>query len=80
MAVRPFYVHGKIDGRASLVHGGPKSGTGNMEVSIFQRDQGDVTVPYEIVTSHKFEEDGTHKLITEVRYFGKKIHSHESEY
>jgi hypothetical protein len=40
MAIRNFYVDGRIDGRNTPVTGGPENKTGGMYVDIHIRDQG----------------------------------------
>lgn len=79
MAVRPFYVSADIDGRKTLLEGGPKSGDGGTVVTIYQRDEGSITDPYKVIQRNIHEGD-THKLITEIQYQGKIIHSHTTEY
>lgn len=40
MAIRNFYVDGRIDGRTAKLSGGPISKNGGMYVDIFIRDEG----------------------------------------
>jgi hypothetical protein len=40
MAIRNFYLQGRIDGKTTEVSGGPASKTGGMYVDLFIRDQG----------------------------------------
>ena len=42
MAVRNFYVEANIDGRQTLLGGGPASKTGEMTVRLYQRDAGEI--------------------------------------
>lgn len=42
MAVRNFWIDGYIDGRQTVLSGGPKSKDGGMSVDIFQRDDGGI--------------------------------------
>lgn len=43
MAVRNFYVEANIDGRATILGGGPASKTGEMTVRLYQRREGEIT-------------------------------------
>lgn len=61
MAVRNFYVEANIDGRQTILGGGPKSKTGEMSVRLYQRDDGAITDALLIECK---ERDGV--LITEV--------------
>ena len=61
MAVRNFYVEANIDGRETLLGGGPRANTGEMTVRIYQRNEGNVT---DALLIECREKDGT--LITEV--------------
>ena len=79
MAVRPFYVSADIEGRKTMLQGGPKSGQGDMTTTVYQRDKGGITDPYKIISRHKYK-DGVHYLVTEIQYQGKKIHEHETKY
>ena len=40
MAVRNFYVEANIDGRETVLGGGPRNKTGEMSVRIYQRNEG----------------------------------------
>lgn len=42
--VRNFWVEGNIDGRGPVNFGGPKARDGGFEMTVYQRDEGDVTV------------------------------------
>ena len=69
MAVRNFYVEADIDGRETILGGGPRNKEGGMTVKIFQRIDGGISHPIKIVsrecngelTTEIFEPDG--KLI-----------------
>lgn len=79
MAVRPFYISSNIDGRKTLLEGGPKSGEGSITTTIYQRDKGSITDPYKVIQRNIYEGD-KRKLVTEIQYQGKVIHSHATEY
>lgn len=78
MAIRPFYILADIEGRKTSLSGGPKSADGDVDILIYQRDNGVVTNPYKIVQRHKYGDK--HKLVTEVHYQGKVVHSHITDY
>ncbi len=40
--VRNFWIDGYIDGRQTVLSGGPKNKEGGMAVNIFQRDEGGI--------------------------------------
>lgn len=42
MAVRNFWVEANIDGRETLLGGGPRAKDGGMSVNIYQRDDGSI--------------------------------------
>lgn len=45
MSVRNFWVEVVIDGRKTVLSGGPRSKTGGMNIRIYQRDKGTITQP-----------------------------------
>lgn len=45
MSVRPFYVEADIEGRQTMLGGGPRRSDGDMTVYIHQRDEGSITSP-----------------------------------
>ena len=61
MAVRNFYVEANIDGRDTLLGGGPRSKTGDMSVRLYQRNEGEID---EVLMIDCDERDGV--LITRV--------------
>ena len=70
--VRPIYVEADIDGRQSTLRGGPRSKKGGMEVTLLQRNEGDIEKVVDIIC---VEENG--KLKT--RIFdsnGKLVYMH----
>lgn len=79
MAVRPFYISANISGRKTLLEGGPRSGDGAAIITIYQRDEGSITDPYKVIQRNIHDGDN-HKLITEILYQGKVIHSHTTKY
>jgi len=46
MAVRPFYIDCRIDGRETPLAGGPRSGQGEMTAEITQRDHGEIVTAF----------------------------------
>ena len=80
MAVRPFYMEANVDGRTSQLSGGPKSKSGGMDVTIYQRDNGDISKVFRI-ESNSTMRDGKLILVTSV--FDKKgniVAQEETEY
>jgi hypothetical protein len=61
MAVRNFWIDADIDGRQTMLSGGPKSRNGGMTVNIYQRDCSQIIHP---VTVNCYEDHG--KLIVSV--------------
>lgn len=80
MSVRPFYIEAKIDGRKTDLSGGTRSKNGEHNISIYQRDQGDITTPFKIEQSSFIDEDGVHKLVTKVFYLGDLLKEHVTDY
>lgn len=62
MAVRNFWIEADIDGRATMLAGGPRGKRDGMNVTIYQRDDGGIKTAVRIFCR---ENDG--KLITEVK-------------
>lgn len=80
MAVRPFYIESDIEGRKTMLSGGPKNRHGGISTTIYQRDEGAITQPFKI-EQYSVEEEGKLKLITEVyQHPGKKIATHITYY
>ena len=61
MAVRNFYVEANIDGRQTILGGGPRANTGEMTVRLYQRNKGEVT---DALLIECWERDGV--LVTDV--------------
>ena len=61
MAVRNFWIDADIDGRQTMLSGGPRSKDDGMRINIFQRDNGGIE---EAMRIRCWECDG--KLVTEV--------------
>ncbi len=66
MALRNFWVTASIDGRKTLLEGGPRSKDGGMTIRVYQRDDGGKT---EAAVVRCWEERG--KLVTVVEIGGK---------
>lgn len=61
MAVRNFWIDADIDGRKTMLSGGPSAKDGGMSISIKQRDDGGIVTAFKV---YCYEVDG--ELITEV--------------
>lgn len=59
MAVRNFWVDANIDGRQTMLSGGPRSRDGGMNVDIYIRDEGSIASGVKI---RCWEFDGTLKM------------------
>ena len=72
MAVRNFYVEADIDGRQTILGGGPRNSTGEMTVHIHQRNNEGIEsdVVKIVCTEHQGQ------LRTCVYVDGKCIHTH----
>ena len=79
MSVRPFYIEADIEGRKTTLSGGTRSRKGEHRINIYQRDEGSITRPFYIEQYSK-EEDGVHKLVTDVYHNGKQIAKHITNY
>lgn len=71
MATRNFWVNARIDGRKTVLSGGPQSADGGMEIEVYQRDRGRIVSAVRIKC---VECDG--RLATEV-YTWEPINSDE---
>ena len=63
MAVRNFWVDADIDGRQTELGGGPRSKSGGMDVTVYQRDDGSISTAIRIACRVNFEG----KLVLAVR-------------
>lgn len=79
MAVRPFYIRAKIDGRKTPLAGGTARKDGDHTIEILQRDKGAITTPFKI-HQYSTEIDGVHKLVTNVYFQGELIKTHITDY
>lgn len=76
MAVRPFYIEADIEGRQTMLSGGPRRNDGYMDTTIYQRNEGGIDTAFKI-RSRAY--DG--KLVTEViDHAGKTIAKYETKY
>lgn len=48
MAVRNFWINAYIDGRQTVLSGGPKNKEGGMRIEIYQREEGGIVNAVEI--------------------------------
>ena len=51
MAVRNFWFNAHVDGRATILSGGPKAKDGGMVIDILQRNEGGIIKPFTVVCS-----------------------------
>lgn len=79
MAVRPFYINADIDGRKTPLAGGTARKNGEHHIAVYQRDQGEITIPFKI-EQYTEEQDGVLKCITDVYYQGDLIKKHVTDY
>ena len=77
--VRPFYINADIEGRKTDLAGGTRRRDGRHSIAIYQRDEGSITTPFKI-EQFSINEDGVHKLVTEVYYQGELIKEHITNY
>ena len=75
MAVYPFYIKTRAEGRNTPIAGGTRRKDGSMETTIYQRDRGSITDPYKII-----QRSNGATCMTEVYFQGELIHTHETEY
>lgn len=68
MAVRNFWIDAYIDGRQTVLSGGPKNKNGGMDVIIYQREEGGIVTAVRIDC---FERNG--KLETHVKVNGEPV-------
>lgn len=54
MAVRNFYVEADIDGRQTMLGGGPRNKEDGMKVCIYQRVDGGISDPVKIVCRERY--------------------------
>lgn len=76
MAVRPFYIDTRIDGRATPLAGGPKSGIGEMRTEITQRSEGSIVTAFTIDCRRRGDELTTTVFDSE----GKKLADFKTQY
>lgn len=76
MSVRPFYISADIEGRKTMLTGGPKKSDGYMHVEITQRNRGEIETAFNI---RSFKEGD--KLVTRVYdSSGACVATHETDY
>lgn len=84
MAVYPFYAEVNSSTRKSLASAGCRAKDGYMTTTIYQRENGAITIPYKIHQSSFYEmrDDGKEHLVleTQVIYEGDVIHKHRTDY
>jgi len=67
MAVRNFWIKADIDGRKTMLEGGPQRKDGGFSLTIFMRGEGGITKPLEIMG--QADRDGRLEL-----YVNRKLH------
>ena len=65
MAVRPFWIESRIDGRSTTMGGGPANKFGGAFTKILQRDKGTAST-VAVVKQSSFNKDGKLKLCTKI--------------
>lgn len=81
MAVYPFYLEADSSSRKSTISGGVRSKNGYMNTKIYQRDNGEITTPYEIRQyTRENTETGKLQCVTAVYYQGKCVSEHTTDY
>ena len=79
MAVYPFYIETKAEGRKTPIAGGTRRKDGTMLTEVYQREKGEITTPFRI-HQYTLEHNGTLLCITKVYYQGDLIKEHITEY
>jgi hypothetical protein len=77
MAVRNFWVEAEIDGRSTLLAGGPRANVGCMTVRVTMRDQG-VIIPACTVECIPLEDGTLHVYIKTMRPTNVKLQNLDS--
>lgn len=80
MAVYPFYISAKADGRTTPIEGGTRRKEGTIYTKIYQRDNGEITTPIKISQYPADGENGKLQLVTEIFYLGESILKHITDY
>ena len=80
MAVRPFFIEASIEGRETKLTGGTRFKDGSQEITIYQRNEGDIETPYRIIQRSFYTPNKEHKLATEVYFKGSLIHTYTTNY
>ena len=75
MAVRNFYVEADIDGRQTMLGGGPRAESGGMDVTVYQRDEGAIKTAVQISCRKNWKG----QLVTTVEVDGERVASIETE-
>lgn len=80
MAVYPFYLEAKADGRKTPIAGGTRRKDGFMRTVITQRNKGSIETAFTIECNN-YEEDGILKLVTSVyNSDGDLVAEHYTDY
>lgn len=74
MAVRNFWIDAGIDGRATVLSGGPRGKQDGMDVTIYQREEGGIEIAVQIFCRASGE-----KLRTQVWVRGEKVGEYVTE-
>lgn len=68
MSVRYFWIDASIDGRQTMLSGGPRSKDGGMDITIYQREDGGIKTAVRIWCRARGD-----RLVTEVEVGGEKV-------
>lgn len=81
MAVYPFYTEVSSTTRSSSVGVGCRAKNGSMTTKIYQRENGEITTPYEVKQfTAENTETGKISLTTRIYFQGMCIHEHTTDY
>ena len=72
MALRNFWINARIDGRKTIMTGGPLANDGAMDVTVYVREEGESVEGVSILCRPLA--DGTNRITVNDR-FGNEVHS-----
>lgn len=85
MAVYPFYIETQAEGRNTPIAGGTRRKDGSMTTTIYQRENGAITTPFEVRQFTETRKDVTGEVdvlvcVTRVYYEGQLLKEHVTQY
>lgn len=81
MAVYPFYTEIESSTRSNSIGVGCRAKNGSMTTKIYQRENGEITTPYEVKQfTAENTETGKISLTTRIYFQGMCIHEHTTDY